>query len=374
LVVDIALSKPIYRGFAFIKQLESDVKDPAFLPARGYASVVATYLSKLRPGLHIRVVQKLIDVALDSAVTSTTRENVRRFVGGVLEQTTDEIQLQAVAKELPRVIAASPELAHGIVAHRTDVYQHLEFESRERLFRSVLEGDLSDGDQELLVAFIRMEVGIGGHVETMTEQLKDKILSAPRLVKQHTVELARPAFDVAVTKLEYLGPGNFAVNNPAAAFLSAVGFETFDGMTTADKERLVRALVMSAIDGAHTPSALIYGAKSWPESWLELLVKVIPKIITETGLTTTDRKLATAPLEAWANRGKALPDEWLPLLAPPPAGPHISWYIFADETLLVGMGAVERTLTNKGTTSPELSSFIQRMKEELDQRDDGIPF
>jgi hypothetical protein len=375
LIVDIALSRPTYRGYAYIKQLESDIKDPAFLPARGYVSVVVSHISKLRPELHIRIIQKLLDVALDSAATSTTKENVRRFAGAMLEHTSDEIQLQNITKELARAVTSETDLARGIVGHRPGVYQYFEFENRERLFRFLLEGGLNDDDQSLLINFMQAEFQIGRHVEALTEQLKEKILSLPHLVKQHPGELARPAFEVMVTKLEYLGANNYGVNNRAAAFLMEAGLETFDELRADEKERLMKALIMSAIDGANTPAAFLADPAKWPERWLELLVTSFPKIITEAGVNVRDRKLFTAPLEAWADKEQPIPNTWKSLLILPPVGqPFFPWYAFPDDQLVEQMESIDKILEAKGNASPELKAFIERIRKDLQKDKEVIPF
>lgn len=375
LIVDIALSRPTYRGFAYIKQLESDIKDPAFLPARGYASVVVSHISKLRPELHIRIIQKLLDVALDSAATLITKDNVRRFVGAVLENASDEIQMQNITKDLARAVTSETDIARGIIGHRPNVYQYLEFENRERLFRFLLEGGLNDDDQSLLINFMQAEFHIGRHVEALTEQLREKILLLPHLVKQNPKDLARLAFEVMVTKLEYLGANNYAVNNQAAAFLMDVGFETFDELRADEKERLMRALIMSAIDGANTPTAFLADAAKWPERWLELLVTSFPKIITDAGVSVRDRKLFTTPLEAWADKGQPIPKAWNSLLVLPPVGQiFFPWYAFPDDRLVEQMESINRVLEAKGNASPELKAFIERIKKDLQKDKEVIPF
>jgi hypothetical protein len=375
LIVDIALSKPTYRGFAYIKQLESDIKDPAYLPARGYASVVLSHISKLRPELHIRIIQKLLDVALDSAATSITKENVRRFIGAMLEHTIDEIQLQNITKELARAITSATDLARGVIGHRPDVYQYLEFENRERLFRFLLEGGLNDDDQSLLINFMRVEFHIGRHVEALTEQMREKILSLPHLVKQNPRELARLAFEIMVAKLEYLGTNNYAVNNRAAAFLMEVGFEPFDDLKPEEKERLMKALIMSAIDGAITPTTFLSDAAKWPERWLELLVTSFPKIITEASISVRDRKLFAVPLEAWADKGQPIPKAWNSLLVLPPIGQiFFPWYAFPDDQLIEQMENIDKVLEAKGNASPELKSFIERVRKDLQKDMLDIPF
>jgi len=375
LVVDIVLSRPTLRGHVFVKQLQAEVKDPAFLPDKSYQSVVADHLSKLRQELHIVIVQKLLDVALDPAATSATKENVRKFLGGLLTQTTDEIQLQRVAAELPKAISMSPDLARGIVAHKPEVYRHLEFEYRERLFRFILEGALNDEDQTLLIAFMRVELGIGRHVETLVEQLKDKVLSLPQLVKQNSAELSQVAFDVVVEHLEYLGTNNYYVNNPAAEFLAAAGFETFDDQGTPAKARLVSALAASAFDGAKSPRQLILSTDKWPTEWLGLLLTTLPTIVEKTYLSTRGYALFTSPLVEWATRGNSLPATWLPLLAPTAAVDRTpKWFRFPDETLLEQMTAVEKAFSDKGHDSPELKAFNERMRQELKSQDDEIPF
>jgi hypothetical protein len=375
LVVDIALSRPTYRGFAYIKQLESDTKDPAFLPARGYASVVISHISKLRPELHMRIVQKLLDVALDSAATSITKENVRRFIGAMLEHTDDEIQLQSIIKDLARAVMSAADLARGVIGHRPDVYQYLEFENRERLFRFLLEGGLNDEDQTLLINFMRVEFHIDKHVEALMEQMREKILLLPHLVKQNPRELARLAFEVMVAKLEYLGTNNYAINNLAAAFLMDVGFEPFDELKPDEKERLMRALIMSAIDGANTPTAFMTDVAKWPERWLELLVTSFPKIITESGVSVRNLKLFTAPLEAWADKGQPIPKAWNSLLILPPVElMSFPWYAYPDDQLVEQMESIDKVLAGKGNESPELKAFVERVRKDLQKDKLDMPF
>ena len=375
LVVDIALSRPTLRGHVFVKQLEAEVKDPAFLHDKGYESVVANYLSKLRQELHIIIVQKLLDVALDTAATSATKENVRKFLGGLLKQTPDEIQLQRVAIELPKAITTSPDLARGIVTHRPEVYRHLEFEHRERLFRFILEGTLSDEDQNLLSDFMRVESAVGKHAKTLVAQLKDKILSLPQLVKQNPAEFSQIAFDVMVERLEYLGVNNYHVNNPAAEFLAAAGFETFDGQGAPAKARLVRALAASAFDGARSPWQLILNTGSWPTEWLGILVTALPSVVETASLSTRSYALFTSPLIEWAARGNPLPATWLPLLAPAAEDDRTpKWYRFPDKTLLEQMTVVEKAFSDKGHSSTELRAFNEGMRKELKAQDDEIPF
>jgi hypothetical protein len=376
LVVDIVLSRPTLRGHVFVRQLEADVKDPAFLPDKGYESVVANYLSKLRPELHLVIVQRLLDIALDTAATSATKENVRKFLGGLLARTRDDAQLQRVAAELPKVITASPDLARGIVAHRPEAYRYLEFEYRERLFRFILEGALSDEDQTLLTALARIEFGIGKHAETLTAQLKEKILSLPQLVKQNPAEFSQVAFDVVVERLEYLGANNYHVNNPAAEFLAAAGFDTFDRQDANARERLLRALAASAFDGARGPRQLILNAGKWPSDWLGLLVAALPAVVTKTYLGSHSYGVFTTPLTEWARRGNTLPTAWLPLLAPAAADDRMpKWYGFPGEALLKQMVAVEKAFSDNGHVSAELKAFNEGMSEELNkQQQDNIPF
>jgi hypothetical protein len=375
LVVDITLSKPTFRGHAYIKQLESEIKDPAFLPDKGYESVVANYLRKLRPELHIRIVQKLIDLALDSSATSTTKENVSKFIGGLLEHTNDEAQIQRIAVELARAINASADLVRGTIVHKPDAYRHLEFEHRERLFRFILQGGLNDEDQNLLVTFLQIERALGNSQETLKAQLKDKILSLPHLVKQNPTEFSDAAFDVVTERLEYLGSNNYYVNNAAATFLSTVGFETFNGKKPEEKERLLRALAISAFDGAKIPRQLLLNTGSWPENWLEILVTTLPGVLTVTYLTSSSYELFAAPLIVWAQKGKPLPKGWLPLLVPKASDDRTpSWYGSSDKGLLKQLENIDKAFADNGNPSVEMRSFIEWMKKDIEAQTDDIPF
>jgi hypothetical protein len=222
---------------------------------------------------------------------------------------------------------------------------------------------------------MRFESQIGKYIEALTEQMKEKILLLPHLVKQNPRELARLAFEIMVTKLEYLGSNNYVVNNLAAAFLIDVGFEAFDELKSDEKERLVRALIMSAIDGANAPTALLADAERWPERWLELLVISFPKTIVESGISVRNRKLFTTPLETWANKGKPIPKVWNSLLILPPVEQtSFPWYAYADNQLIEQMESINKILVERGNASPELKAFIERVKKDLQKEQEDIPF
>lgn len=154
-----------------------------------------------------------------------------------------------------------------------------------------------------------------------------------------------------------------------------VGFEQFDELKPDEKERLMRALIMSAIDGANTPTAFLADAAKWPERWHELLITSFPKVISDTGITVHNRKLFTTPLEAWANRGQPIPRAWNSLLILPPAEQiSFPWYAYPDDKLIEQMESINRVLVGKGNESTELKSFIERIRKDLEKQQDDIPF
>jgi hypothetical protein len=180
---------------------------------------------------------------------------------------------------------------------------------------------------------------------------------------------------VVIERLEYLGVNNYHVNNPAAEFLAAAGFETFDGQGASAKARLVSALAASAFDGARSPWQVILNTSRWPTEWLGLLVTALPSVVEKASLSTRSYALFTSPLIEWASRGNPLPTTWLPLLAPTADDDRTpKWYRFPDKTLLEQMIAVGKAFSDKGHDSTELTAFNERMRQELAAQKDNIPF
>jgi hypothetical protein len=65
----------------------------------------------------------------------------------------------------------------------------------------------------------------------------------------------------------------------------------------------------------------------------------------------------------------------MPLLAPTTDDDRTpKWYGFADDTLLEQMSAVDKAFADNGHASADLHSFIERMRQELNEQKKDLPF
>ncbi len=398
LVVDIVLSKYVYRGYSYINEILLNLQRPDYLPVRGYQTLIEEELRKLRQDLYPFLTDRVVELSQDPDISEQVLQNIERFLSGLIGHIKDDkLILKKVIEKLSTVAVNRPELVCNILSVAPDTFESFEeFRPQERLIRYLLE-EINQRTRlhtdresllELLDAFLRTVFSVGKYIKEAKTQLEDYILDLPTLVRNHPDVLADIAFrrlleeleqakDTASRKLQedqkpdqrearYLreeDEPHFSVGN-ATKFLIKADLASFENQSPGDKRIIIRDIFRTAIVGDVETGKAIQNISVWPNDWLELLVTEIPGVITQHNLTISRQNcdLITEPLTAWANQGGVLPQEWEALFVVTTPGTGVNWYLGDVEYLFVDFERIARAFKEKGNPSLLLDEFLSKIR------------
>jgi len=360
LLIDIALSVPTYRGYRYIAQLSEQIKDRTFLPERDYKPVVSDIISKIRPSLYKVVSEKLVEIAIDSGSTSDAIQNTKRFLGAMLQIIKDEVVLQTVVPDIKRLIAGAIDIACDVVAHSPDITRLFEFQERERIIRYLLNEGFTPARQQLLEDVIRTESSIRKEPESIIKQIESKYYLVPNVIKDFSPKLISGVYEQLISKLDYTGFNNFAENNEGVSHLQKLGFEFFDKLSDDQKNRMVRAIIVGAINGSKGPNELIDKAKSWSRDWQMILLNEFPFILASKKHSLTSPSLLIDVLKASTANNEPLPENWKLILKINEQN-EVDWYFGELWKLYESLENITQQFKEIGKPAPELESFVKEI-------------
>jgi hypothetical protein len=250
--VELALSRPLVRGFVYIRSLaEERVKDQFFLPSHETSTIdshVHEMLGRLREDLYIRLVEWMLRTYRDKDATPLTQENIRLFLASMIRQSSN--RLQEVVQAIQPLLDSDLRAASIILGSRPESLNYLSKLGRDRIISFVIT-EVAAGvapDQLMIRALeeiIRAESLDANQLEQISAKLRAHIYKVYTELENKEssffteILLARLEADLARTDTDTRGT-NYDKANPAGRFVQRVGLNSFNTLVNSLQKKISR--------------------------------------------------------------------------------------------------------------------------------------
>ncbi len=347
LAVELALARPLLRGFAYIRSLaQEQIKHQFFFPYRDESKIneyVRSILQQIRTDAHPRLVTELLATYRDSQATTQTKDNIRLFLASMFRQASPA-QVSPILQRLQPLLEHDLQAACLIIGVRSDSLAHLNSLNRDRVIHFVLEQITTDRkpDQQM-VSVLETIVQSQAVDQRQRQEIADRLSPSIYDIYPQLEDRANPYFlEVLLDKLENDlarvdgGQGtDYIKANPAGRFLQNIGLSSFDPLDEDKRQRLANALVVAACENAYDVKVFFTNPQRLDDRWLYLLLDGLAHHFLRNG-TCRDSDVVIKPLREWVYRGNDLTDAWNQLILqniPEQANSAPKTHLYLDEQI-----------------------------------------
>lgn len=373
-IVDFILSRPYYRGYSFIHEIEKNLKEPSFLPDSGYEEVLKVIYSQIRPELLPKIADKVVQVMTNFNSDKTIRENSKKMLTCAIGHSVPDSIKHRIVAEISKLKDINLEtLAHSFSMDSKSI-GYLDFPTRERIIRHLIEekpdifGDFKTGRLETLTAFVENEIELNNHKEWVVKLVKEKIRKIPELVSMMPEHFAQFAYEKVVTDLEYSGWSNFETNNGATVLLRSFTLKAFSSFEVAQKTRLIAALFSASTSGSKQPTEFLLNFPILEKEWQNIYDAEIETRIASGEIVPT---VAFAFIVKKIEQSSPWKSSWNILFQPRSSGDvRPIWFrgSYKVTSILEELETFQSALCNKAVALPELENLIAALKEPQESR------
>jgi len=323
--VELALSRPLVRGFVYIRSLaEERVKGQFFLPSREDTAIdshVREMLSRLREDLHVRLVERMLGTYQSQDATPLTKENIRLFLSSMIRQSSR--RLQEIVQAIQPLLDSDLRVASIILCSRPESLNYLSNLGRDRIISFIVTEVVAGATPDKLIIralekIVSTDSLNADQLQQISAKLRIHIYKIyPELDNKESaffteILVEKLESDLARTGANTLGT-DYNKANPAGRFLQRIGLSSFNILPNSSQKRLADALAIAACQNAFDVRPFFTNPKVLEDNWLRLLLDGIANYLGSNQKTFTN-EVIIEPFIEWIKRGNDLTEGWKTLL------------------------------------------------------------